>query len=59
MNMTEMQEKILSDRALVTASNYFERDFSIKEVRGMATCIVGGRRTGKTSYLKKLCKESY
>ncbi len=52
MNIEEMREKILSDRELVTAHDYFERDFSIREVRGMATCIVGGRRTGKTSYLK-------
>ncbi len=52
MNIEEMREKILSDRELVTSHDYFERDFSIREVRGMATCIVGGRRTGKTSYLK-------
>lgn len=57
MNITEMQEKILSDRALVTSSSYFERDFYIKEIKGMATCIVGGRRTGKTSYMKAYAKK--
>ncbi len=57
MNINEMQEKILSDRALVTSSKYLDRDFSIKEVNGMATCFVGGRRTGKTSYLKTYAKK--
>lgn len=57
MNMTEMQEKILSDRALVILSSYFDRDFSVKESKGMATCIVGGRRTGKTSYMKAYAKK--
>lgn len=56
MNIDEMRKKILSDRELVTAQDFFERDFSIKEVQGMATCIVGGRRTGKTSYLKKYAR---
>ena len=57
MNIDEMRKKILSDRELVTAQDFFERDFSIKEVPGMATCIVGGRRTGKTSYLKKYARK--
>lgn len=57
MNITEMQEKILSDRDLVTAHDYFERDFSLREVKGMATCIVGGRRTGKTSFLKNYARK--
>ncbi len=52
MNIEEMRKKILSDRRLITSHYFFDRDFHIKEVRGMATCIVGGRRTGKTSYLK-------
>lgn len=45
MNIEEMRQKILSDRELLTMHDYFERDFHIKEVRGMATCIVGARRT--------------
>ena len=53
MNIDEMRKKILSDRELVTAQDFFERDFSIKEVPGMATCIVGGRRTVMLS--KTLC----
>ncbi len=57
MNIEEMREKILSDRELVTSHDYLERDFSIREVRGMATCIVGGRRTGKTSYLKHYARK--
>ncbi len=56
MNIEEMRSKILSDRELITNHTYFKRDFHIKEVKGMATCIVGGRRTGKTSYLKKYAK---
>ncbi len=56
MNIEEMRAKILSDRELITNHTFFERDFHIKEVKGMATCIVGGRRTGKTSYLKKYAK---
>lgn len=57
MNIEEMRQKILSDRELLTMHDYFERDFHIKEVRGMATCIVGARSTGKTSYLKKYAAE--
>lgn len=53
IKIEEMRKKILSDRQLITAHDFFERDFHIKKVKSMATCIVGGRRTGETSYLKK------
>ena len=41
----------------MTESNYFDRAFHFSEGRGMATCIVGGRRTGKTSLMKNYVKK--
>lgn len=52
-----MRIKILPDREPVAEHSYFERDFSSKEIKGMATCIVGGCRIWKASYLKKYAEK--
>lgn len=52
MTITEIKEKILSDRYLITKDNLIKRDFTIPLVKGMATVITGPRRAGKSSLLR-------
>ncbi len=52
MDIRSIQEKILSNREYVFTKKYVRRDFSFKELPGMAVIIVGARRSGKTSFLR-------
>ncbi len=52
MDLTVIKEKILSDREYIFSRKYAERDFSFKELPGMAVIVVGARRSGKTSWLR-------
>lgn len=53
MTLEEMKRKIITDRELVTEASYLEREKEITIIDGLATVIVGARRAGKTSYMKK------
>lgn len=53
MTIDEMKRKILSDRELISAAPLKPRDFRVYEMDGMATVIVGARRIGKTSFMKR------
>ena len=57
MDITTIKEKILSDREYIFARDYIKRDFSFKELPGMAVIIVGARRSGKTSWLRSYARE--
>lgn len=52
LTISTVKEKILSDREYIFSGNYIDRDFSFKELPGMAVIIVGARRSGKTSWLR-------
>lgn len=57
MTLNEMKSKILSDRELVTNGDFKPRESKIHEMEGMATVIVGARRIGKTSFMKKYASD--
>ena len=57
MTIDEMKRKILSDRELVLNGDFQEREFALQEMPGMATVIVGARRIGKTSLMKRYAAE--
>ena len=57
MDIRAVQERILSDREYIFARKYVERDFTIKELPGMAVIIVGARRSGKTSLLRSYARK--
>ena len=52
LTISTVKEKILSDREYIFSGNYIDRDFSFKELPGMAVIVVGARRSGKTSWLR-------
>ncbi len=56
MNIRAIQEKILSDREYIFSRRYVKRDFSFRELPGMAVIIVGARRSGKTSLLRSYAR---
>lgn len=56
MDIRTIQEKILSDREYIFARRYVRRDFSFRELPGMAVIIVGARRSGKTSLLRSYAR---
>ncbi len=57
LTISTVKEKILSDREYIFYGNYVDRDFSFKELPGMAVIVVGARRCGKTSWLRNHAKK--
>lgn len=57
MTIQQMRDKITDDRNLIFDEEIIERDFSFTEVKGLATVLVGARRTGKSSYLRLFARK--
>lgn len=56
MDIRTIKEKILSDREYIFTRRYIRRNFSFRELPGIAVIIVGARRSGKTSLLRNYAR---